>query len=104
MEKSFAACDETFAKPSKPLDPRIDPEKLTQQDPPALPQELILPMPANFRIAKLASEVPISAEHWRKANQAIERGLKYLGDIQDDSHHSGVGAHRRVHLIHRYGG
>lgn len=75
--------DGTYKTPSKQLDPRIDPEKLTLQDPPALEQQLILPMPANFRIAKLASEVPISVEHWKEANQSIERGLKYLRANQE---------------------
>lgn len=77
--------DGTFSKPNKPLDARIDPEKLTQHDLPSLPQQLILPMPANFRIAKLSSEVPISDEHWEKANSAIEQGLKYLLANQDES-------------------
>ncbi|MCH8822515.1 MAG: terpene cyclase/mutase family protein [Planctomycetes bacterium] len=75
--------DGTYKTPSKQLDPRIDPEKLTQQDPPALEQQLILPMPANFRIAKLASEVPISVEHWKEVNQSIELGLKYLRANQE---------------------
>ncbi len=72
-----------YQPPKQPLDPRIDPSKLTEYDPPPLPQQLILPMPPQFRIAQQPQQVPISGGHWDKAQQALARGLAYLRSAQN---------------------
>ena len=74
---------DVYQPPKQPLDPRIDPSKLTEYDPPPLPQQLILPMPPQFRIAQQPQQVPISGGHWNKAQQALTRGLAYLRSAQN---------------------
>ncbi len=75
---------DVYQPPKQPLDPRIDSSKVTEYDPPPLPQQLILPMPPQFRIAQQSQQVPISPEHWDKAQQAIARGLTYLRSAQNE--------------------
>ena len=75
--------DDVYQPPKQPLDPRIDPTKVTEADPPPLPQQLILPMPPQFRIAQRPEQVPISRAHWDNANQAIARGLAFLRSAQN---------------------
>jgi squalene-hopene/tetraprenyl-beta-curcumene cyclase len=67
------------------LDPRIDSSKITELDPPPLPERVVLPLPPDHRIAASADQVPISEAHWEKAKKAIERGLAYLRSQQDES-------------------
>ncbi len=69
---------DVYQPPKQPLDPRIDSTKVTEYDPPPLPQQLILPMPPQFRIAQQPEQVPISGGYWDQAQQAIARGLAYL--------------------------
>ena len=40
---------------------------LAPQDVPPLPEQIVLPMPPEHRIARHAEQVPISAEHWSRA-------------------------------------
>ncbi len=75
---------DVYKPPTQPLDPRIDSSKLTEYDPPPLPQQLILPMPPQFRIAQQPEQVPISSGHWDKAQQAIARGLAYLRSAHNE--------------------
>jgi len=72
-----------YEPPDRPLDRRIDPDKVTEYDPPPLPQRLIQPMPPEFRLAESPEEVPINREHWHKAKQAIDKGLAYLNSTQE---------------------
>ncbi|MHC4768915.1 MAG: prenyltransferase/squalene oxidase repeat-containing protein, partial [Planctomycetota bacterium] len=71
-----------YHPPQRPLDPRIDPEKVTEYDPPPLAQQVVLPVPPEFRIADGASQVPVSADHFARAHKAIDEGLVYLRSTQ----------------------
>ncbi|MCL4211873.1 MAG: hypothetical protein HRU76_10200 [Phycisphaeraceae bacterium] len=64
----------------KPLDPRIKPDRITESDPPALPDPgaLASPPPPAHRLAASAAEVPLDAERWARAHEAIRRGLDFL--------------------------
>ena len=77
--------DDPYRPLDRPLDPRINPEKITEQAPPALPEQVLLPLPPDHRIATNASEVPISAAHWEKARQALAKGIAFLLSQQDES-------------------
>ena len=74
-----------LSEPQTPLDKRISDEKITEYDPPPLPDQVILPLPASFRVAGDKSQVPISAEHFAKAQAAIKRGLAYLRQAQNEN-------------------
>ena len=74
-----------YQPPTKPLDPRIKPEKVTQYDPPPLPQKVVAPHPPVHRTASKAEQVPLSAESFAKAQDAIKRGLEYLRSTQSKS-------------------
>jgi squalene-hopene/tetraprenyl-beta-curcumene cyclase len=69
-------------QPDRPLDTRIDPEKVTEHDPPPLAQQVVLPVPPEFRVADEASKVPVSADHFARARTAIDEGLAYLRSTQ----------------------
>jgi squalene-hopene/tetraprenyl-beta-curcumene cyclase len=69
-------------QPQQPLDTRIDPEKVTEFDPPPLTQQVVLPVPPAFRIADDASRVPVSVDHFARARKAIDDGLAYLRSTQ----------------------
>lgn len=69
--------------PTTPLDSRVAAAKITEVDLPPLPERVILPMPPILRISKQAGEVPISPELWKKADDAIKKGLDYLRARQD---------------------
>jgi squalene-hopene/tetraprenyl-beta-curcumene cyclase len=73
-----------YDAPQRPLDPRIDPERITESEPPPLPELVVLPMPPEHRLSTSADEVPIGEETWRKAMEAIELGLTYLRETQDE--------------------
>ncbi len=68
----------------RPLDPRIDPERITESTPPPLPERVLLPKPPEHRIAPDAKWVPIDESAWKKAHEAIERGLAFLREAQDE--------------------
>ncbi|MFO0874690.1 MAG: hypothetical protein U0575_12070 [Phycisphaerales bacterium] len=62
-----------------PLDPRINPAKITESDPPPMPGAVAQPLPAIHRIADgHGADTPMSAEHFAKARAAVERGLAFL--------------------------
>ncbi|MHC4949019.1 MAG: hypothetical protein ACYTG1_12300, partial [Planctomycetota bacterium] len=67
-----------YAPPTKPLDERVDPEKVTELDPPPLPGRVILPKPPEFRIATTAAELPIDEATYRRAVESIRRGVAFL--------------------------
>ncbi len=67
-----------------PLDERIDPAKVTETDPPPLPSQVVMPIPADFRLAESPTDVPISETHWDAAHAALARGLDYLLSVQDE--------------------
>lgn len=75
---------EVFKQPSDPLDDRISKEKITESDPPPLPERVVLPMPPVHHIADDPAQVPIDEQSYHKAKQAIERGLEYLKSQQSD--------------------
>ena len=63
-----------------PLDKRIGkPEKITQADPPPLPERVVLPKPPEFRISAKPEDVPINPDLWKKANESIKNlvGMKW---------------------------
>ena len=70
------ASGNVYQPPRQPLDPRIDPAKVTEHDPPPLPQQLILPMPPQFRIAQ-------RSEHGRAAS-GVPTGIQIVGRTYDD--------------------
>jgi squalene-hopene/tetraprenyl-beta-curcumene cyclase len=67
-----------YEPPSRPLDERVDPEKITELDPPPLPERVILPKPPEFRIAATAAELPIDEATYRRAVESIDRGIAFL--------------------------
>lgn len=71
-----------YEEPKAPLDPRIDATKVTQQEPPPLPEGLLQPVPPEFRIAADRSAVPVDAAHWETARAALARGLEFLRGAQ----------------------
>ena len=66
-----------LAPPTAPLDGRVSADKVTEYDPSPLPQQVVLPKPAEFRLASSASDLPISPEHYAKAMASLRRGLDY---------------------------
>lgn len=78
------APDELLRDPDRPLDPRIDPDKVTELDLPPLPEQVVLPMPPWFRLSERAAEVPIPEDVWNRAMQAIRDGVAYLRTQQDE--------------------
>jgi squalene-hopene/tetraprenyl-beta-curcumene cyclase len=77
------AASDVYVKPTAPLDDRVQPEKITSSEPPALASALIQPMPPAHRIATRIEQVPMSKEHWEKAHAALQKGLEYLRKSQD---------------------
>ena len=67
------------------LDDRIaDPSKITETAPSPMPEEVILPMPPDHRMAAGPGAVPIDGVRWQKARAAIERGLAFLRESQGE--------------------
>jgi squalene-hopene/tetraprenyl-beta-curcumene cyclase len=64
------------------IDDRIDPSRITEYDPPPLPEQVILPKPPDFRIATDPSQVPIDREVFERAQASIRAGLAYLESQQ----------------------
>ena len=69
----------------KDIDARIDPEKVTEYDPPPLAEQVVLPVPPAFRIAGAADQVPVSGEHYARARKAIDDGLAFLKSAQGET-------------------
>jgi squalene-hopene/tetraprenyl-beta-curcumene cyclase len=69
--------------PSGGLDDRIDASRITELDPPPLPERVVLPMPPDDRIATRPEDVPIDAEHFARARKAIAAGIDWLERNQD---------------------
>ncbi len=81
-EKSAPPSDQTYQAPSKPLDERVNKDKVTQYDPPPLPQKVVMPRPPVHRVATQADQLPMSAESFAMAQASIERGLEFLRSTQ----------------------
>lgn len=79
--------DELLRPADRPLDPRIKPDRITESDPPALPDPgaLASPPPPVHRLAATAADVPLDDKRWAAAHQAIRRGLDFLRSIQHES-------------------
>ncbi len=69
--------------PADRLDERIDPQKITHHDPPPLPQQVILPVPPEFRVTREIEGVPISRDHFDRAHAALVKALAYLSSMQN---------------------
>ncbi|MFO0828065.1 MAG: prenyltransferase/squalene oxidase repeat-containing protein [Phycisphaerales bacterium] len=74
-----------LAPPTTTLDPRVDATKITKQELPSLPREVVRPLPATHRIAARAADVPIGDESYAAARRAIDSGLAYLRKSQRPS-------------------
>ena len=74
-----------FDPPSKPLDERVDPSKITTQSLPRLPSPIAQPLRVMTRIARASEAVPMSREQFDAAKAAIDRGLAYLRTSQRPS-------------------
>jgi squalene-hopene/tetraprenyl-beta-curcumene cyclase len=74
-----------YEEPQQPLDGRINAEKVTEYDPPPLPEQVVLPVPPEFRIARSADRAPVSAEDYARARKAIDAGLAFLKSAQGDT-------------------
>lgn len=72
-----------YKEPSGELDQRIAREKITESEPPPLPQRVVLPMPPKHAISREPREVPISEESWRRAREALRKALDFLRAQQD---------------------
>lgn len=76
--KSLASQANVLEPPQVPLDAKIKADKITQYDPPPLPSRVVLPRPPQFRISTDPSQVPVNAELWTSANDALKKGLAFL--------------------------
>lgn len=63
----------------------IDTSRITESEPPALPQAMILPQPPVHAITTDASSVPIDADTFTRAHGALYRGLAALKAMQHES-------------------
>lgn len=72
-------------QPGEQGDLRIDPSRITESDPPPLPERVVLPMPPTFRIATDASQVPMDPELWQAAREALDTAAAWLRDQQHES-------------------
>lgn len=71
-----------LAPATKPLDERVDASKITEFDPPALPEWVMLPLPPEFRVAKTPARAGVDAERFERGARSIERGLTFLRQSQ----------------------
>ena len=79
----LAGAPEVYGPPDRPLDARIDPAKVTEQDPPPLPGRIILPVPPEFRVATDPDRVPMNPVHFDRARGAAASGLDFLVATQE---------------------
>jgi len=78
--------EEILREPERPLSDRVqDPSKITETNPPPMPERIVLPMPPDHSIANSAENLPIDQARYEKAREAIERGLAFLRENQDDN-------------------
>ncbi len=80
--KSPPPVEQTYAPPTKALDQRVKPEKVTTYAPPPLPQTVVVPHPPVHRVATQAEQVPLDPAVFAKAQDAIRRGLDHLKSTQ----------------------
>lgn len=80
--KSPPPAEQTYAPPTKALDPRVKPEKVTTYDPPPLPRTVVAPHPPVHRVATKAEQVPLDPKVFAKAQESIRRGLEHLKSTQ----------------------
>lgn len=82
-----AVAEPPAAPPAGPVlpgvDPRVDTSKITDLDLPELPEEVVLPLPPDHRVARVAAQVPMDEAAFEAARSAIERGLRGLAALQD---------------------
>ncbi len=83
--KTAAPPETTLRAPDAVVDDRIDLSRVTEQDIPPLPQQVLMPLPPDHRVADRAGQVPIDAARWDAVCAAISRGLAYLASRQDPS-------------------
>lgn len=76
---------ELLQSEDNPLDERIKPDRITEYDPPPLPDRVVLPMPPVFEIARNPADVPIDRAHFDAAHTALDNGLEFLRGAQDAS-------------------
>jgi squalene-hopene/tetraprenyl-beta-curcumene cyclase len=67
------------------LDPRIDPAKVGARSLPALPRDVLLPLPPDHRVAVAPHQVPIDTAHWDAAREAITAGITALRRLQHET-------------------
>ncbi len=65
------------------VDPRIDTTRITDLGLPELPEDVVLPLPPDHRVARAAGQVPIDPDRFERARSAIARGLEGLAAIQE---------------------
>ena len=75
---ALAGPPDVYHAPDRPLDDRIDPAKVTEQEPPPLPEQIILPVPPEFRVATDPGRVPIDPAQFDRVHAAVVSGLRYL--------------------------
>ncbi len=85
QSKSTPPTSETYQQPARPLDQRVNPDKITEYDPPPLPQAVVLPKQPIHRIAERADQVPVSEESFELAQAAIRKGLAFLRASQSQA-------------------
>jgi len=78
-------------QPGHLLDQRIDPRRITLMDLPPLPQRVVLPLPAEHRIAATHDENHLDTQRDHLARIAIAKGLNFLREIQAPDGLWGVG-------------
>ena len=79
---ALAGPPDVYHAPDRPLDDRIDPAKVTEQEPPPLPEQIILPVPPEFRVATDPRRVPIDPALFDRVHAAVVSGLRYLASTQ----------------------
>lgn len=73
------------ASAQKPLDPRIDPSRITETAPPPTPNAATATPPGpQHRIAGSADNVPVRAESFEQARELIREGIDALWALQGD--------------------
>lgn len=78
-----AAVREAVVAAARPeLDPRIDAGRITQRADPAVPARVLQPLPVLMRIAERAEEVPMDADRFAAAREAVRKGLGFLRSTQ----------------------
>lgn len=67
---------------ARPLDSRIDGDRITRLTRPEVPQAVVAPTPPVHRIARERAQTDLSLEDWTVANEALSRGLRWLAANQ----------------------